>query len=325
MAQDSGPRAFGSLLQRQFTPPQYLSINGDRTGVVQDFDGTAYAVTALPGTDTVQVGSSSQDSVSVVAGHGHRVPVGQPEVLTIPAATSGVTTHVVAVRYDPARTVLPGPCYLVVFPAATGTGGFMPDPSAFGAGVVHLPLWTITRQPNQPIEQAVVRSVRSWLTTEVTLDATSEAPARVPIGGVLRQGKTIRQRVIASGVPAWIDPSPEQLSPLFVDGTISANATFNNTTVLPVGPFTVPRDTNVLITVYATLTNPSGQRVTGNIMVAGQFLTPQHSGEVISSGTLIAAAVYTARAGSNYIDLRALPNAGQTVQVNRISAVVVPT
>lgn len=201
MAQSSGPISQGSDSERQFTDVMWRDRFGDEPGVIGDLDGSAYRVTLSTNSDVVQIGSSTQVSTATVAGFVHRIPEDQPEGITIPAATGSARTDIIALRYDPAFTGLPGPVRLTRIPGtATGLPGYDSAPP----GIEDLPLWSITRQPGQALSQALVRRLFPRLAPSLEIDPGAPLPASSPLGTTLRQGSRKYVRALGTaGVPEW--------------------------------------------------------------------------------------------------------------------------
>lgn len=200
MPQQSGPRA-GTT----FTDEQWRAIIGDEPAIIGDVDGTAYRLVLSTSSNTATLGSTSQDSTSVVAGYMHRIPAGETESLTIPDAVGGSRTDIIAVRYDATYTTDPGPCRL--YRIAGATGGGLPTHDSTPPGVEDLPLYAVTRQPGQSLSQAVVQDLRKRRgPTLVGLDATALEGSH-PVGTHVRVGGTLWvRRLDSAGAPFWQKP-----------------------------------------------------------------------------------------------------------------------
>lgn len=202
MTQTSGPISQGTIAERQFTDVLWRDLFGGEPGVIGDLDGTAYAITLPPDSDTAAIGSSTQNSLSMVAGFVHKIPAGAAEGVTIPAANAVARTDLIVVRYDPANTGAPGPCRLV---RIEGTNSGQPAYDAAPPGVEDLPLWAVTRQPGQALSQAAVKRVFPRLAPVLNLPDGAPLPTSSPLGTVLQQGRvTYRRELDSSQVPVWV-------------------------------------------------------------------------------------------------------------------------
>jgi len=201
MPQSSAPIAVGTDAERQLTDLDWRDAFGDEAGVLGDLDGTAYRLTLPTNSDNVTVGSATQRSMARVAGFVHRIPAGETESLTIPAASGSARTDIVVLRYDPSFTGAPGPVRLT---RVAGTSSGIPSYDDAPPGIEDLPLWAITRQPGQALSQATTRDLRVRLGPALELPVGAPLPLSSPLGSTLRQGTvTYRRELDAAGLPAW--------------------------------------------------------------------------------------------------------------------------
>jgi hypothetical protein len=201
MAQSSGPIAQGTTAERQFTDIQWRDTFGDESGVIGDLDGTSYSITLGPAADTISVGSSTQDSRAVVAGFGHKIPQSTPESLTIPAASGSTRTDLIALRYDPAYTGLPGPVRLV---RIAGSSSSIPAYDASPPGVEELPLFAITRAVGGAITAATLSRQFPRLAPVIDVPSVATLPTSSPLGTIARIGTAIYHRRLNPTTPAWV-------------------------------------------------------------------------------------------------------------------------
>lgn len=218
---------------------------GDEAGVLGDLDGTAYKVTLPTNSDVVAVGSPSQRSVARVAGFVHRIPAGETESITIPAATGSARTDIIALRYDPAFTGAPGPVRLV---RIAGTSAGLPAYDAAPPGVEDLPLWSITRQPGQALSQATLVRMYPRLAPVLDVPTFSPLPTSSPIATLLRRGDEQFVRTLDSnGVPVWVDSSSLSRLRLTSTGDASVTSTGHAFQIGPDNGLNVIIDNNELI------------------------------------------------------------------------------
>lgn len=184
MAQTSGP-----LTNQTFTDAQWRAIVGAEPGITGDLNGSSYAITLATNSDVASIGSTSQDSNAAVGGFGHTIPTNQSEGVTIPAATSAARTDLVVLRYDPTwGAVAPGPVRL--FRVAGTEGAGVPAWDSTPPGVEDLPLWEVTRQPNQALSQATTQDRRTWTGPNlfVSQSDTKYLPVTPPLGTRVQLG-----------------------------------------------------------------------------------------------------------------------------------------
>lgn len=197
MAQSSAP-----IVGVNLSDADWRDLGLGEAGVVGDFDGSAYALSMPTDSNVVRVGSSTQRSLAHVANFKHTIPDNDPEPVTVPVAVGSARTDIIALRYDPTFTGSPGPVRLVVI---SGTSSGLPSYDDSAPGTEDLPLWAITRQPDQSLAQATRRQLFSRLAPSLDLPVGAILPASSPLGTVLRQGSVIYQRSLdASKVPVWV-------------------------------------------------------------------------------------------------------------------------
>lgn len=228
MAQSSGPISQGTPAERQFTDVLWRNLFGDEPGVVGDTDGTAYRLTLPSDSNIATVGSPTITSQARVAGFSHSIPAGQLEPIDIPAASGAARTDIIALRYDPSYTGLPGPVRLV---RIVGTSSAIPSYDSAPPGVEDLPLWSVTRNPGQALNQATAKRIFPRLAPALTLEEGAPLPLDSPLGTKVLQGDAEFWRTLDSnGLPVWLRQRQAtgymaSVSPSGYLGT--ANAVFN--------------------------------------------------------------------------------------------------
>lgn len=201
MAESSGPISQGTTAERQFTDVLWRDRFGDKAGVLADYDGTSYAL-SLPGSgDVVSVGSTTQASIATVAGFVHRISQSATQTVTIPTASGSTRTDIIALRYDPAYTGLPGPVRLV---RIAGSSSAVPAYDSSPPGSEELPLFSITRAVGQALNLATVTRMFPRISPSLELVAGSTLPLTAPLGTVLRQGTLTYRRQLNPTTPAWV-------------------------------------------------------------------------------------------------------------------------
>lgn len=240
MPESSGPISQGTTAERQFTDVQWRDLFGDEPGVLSDMDGTAYALNLGGGGDVVSVGSTTQASLARVAGFVHRIPQSSPQTITIPAASGSTRTDIIALRYDPAFTGLPGPVRLT---RIAGSSASVPAYDASPPGVEDLPLWSITRAVGQALSLATVTRMFPRLSPLLDLPVGQPLPTSSPLGTVVRQGARTSVRQIVSGSPAWVqDPVPSR----FFERTATPSVSVPATTSVSLGTFVTSETTSAI-------------------------------------------------------------------------------
>lgn len=214
MAQSSAP-----IVDVNLSDQDWRDLFGEEAGVIGDVNGTSYALTTATDSDVIQVGSPSQRSLARVAGFKHVIPPGEPESITVPAASGSARTDIIALRYDPSYSGLPGPVRVVLL-SGSASGPATVDDSA--PGIEELPLWAVTREPGQALSQAVKQQLFTRIAPSLDLPVGTALPASSPLGTTVYQGGTTYRRVLdGTSAPVW---QPNQFiqsgTPPVVNGAI---------------------------------------------------------------------------------------------------------
>ena len=285
------PQSSAPLVGVNLSDVDWRDSFGDEAGVLGDLDGTAYKLTLPTNSDDVTIGSATQRSMARVAGFIHRIPAGETESLTIPAASGSARTDIIALRYDPAFTGAPGPVRLA---RIAGTSVERPTYDAAAPGIEDLPLWQITRQPGQALSQAVVKPLFPRLAPSLGVPADAPLPLSSPLDTVAkRSSEVFRRELGAGGVPVWVNQSPAVPTPVnlalasgFQDwgfGYRSLCYWRDGATVHVVGAVRLLSNMSPATTrVIATL--PTGFRPTGTVQSSG--MTTYARTEVLNNGQL---------------------------------------
>lgn len=201
MAQHSFGRA-----NQLFTVADWRSLFGGEPGIIGDVDGSAYKLTLPTGTDNAQLGSTTQDSTSIVAGALHQIVQGQVQEVEVPGSSNAATgrTDILGVRYDAATfTSDPGPCRVYRIPGVEGSAA-LPAMDEAPPGVEDMPLYAITRKQGQSLNQATVRDLRRRSGPNLLVPAGEALPTNVPLGSAaVRAGIRFRRDFNTSGTPEW--------------------------------------------------------------------------------------------------------------------------
>lgn len=196
--------SFGRANQK-FTVADWRALFGAEPGIVGDVDGSAYKLTLPTGTDDAVLGSTTQDSTSVVGGALHQIAAGQTQTVTIPASTNVAAgrTDLIVVRYDAATyTTDPGPCRLYRVAGVEGSTA-LPTLDEAPPGVEDMPLWAVTRKQGQSLNQAASRWLGRRIGPNLLTPAGASLPPNVPLGTRTRRGDEVYERVMGSTQPEW--------------------------------------------------------------------------------------------------------------------------
>jgi hypothetical protein len=203
----------GPLFGIAFTDDEWQTIFGSNAGIVGDTDGSAYALTLPPGTDTVELGSPTIDSRSVVGGYGHLIPAGTTQSLAIPASTNptvGRTDLIVARLNTATFTTDPGPVRLV---RIAGTEGSATPPSHNTTlpSPVDLVLYQITRKQGDGLNQATVVDRRPRSGWNYLVPGDSPLPQTAPLGSRVTRGGIIWRREFDGPSVQWVEESRDRV------------------------------------------------------------------------------------------------------------------
>lgn len=199
MAQQAFPR-----VGHKFTGDEWRWLFGEEPGIVHDVNGSAFNIVLPTSSDSVQLGSTSQDSIARVAGKGIRIPQNQLEPLEIPPAVGGVRTDLVTCRYDPTWSGSKVRLHRIAGVPGAGRPAYEAGPP----GVEDLPLWAVPRAPGQALSQVTPVDLRVRTGPTLTLPqgmTIANLGTNVPLGTrvVLPNGREHVRVLGANGVPTW--------------------------------------------------------------------------------------------------------------------------
>lgn len=202
----------GPLTDLNFTDDQWQAIFGSNAGVVGDTDGTAYNLTLPPATDTVELGSATIDSRSVVGGYGHVIPAGTTQSLEIPPSLTGGTvgrTDLIVARMNMATfTTDPGPVRLVRIPGTEGSAA-LPSHNTTLPSPVDLVLYAITRKQGEGLNQAIVVDRRPRAGWNYLIPPGAPLPQAAPLGATAtRDGSKYRRDFVGVAVSWVLESAP---------------------------------------------------------------------------------------------------------------------
>lgn len=195
------PQSAAPIVGVNLSDQDWRDLFGDEPGIIGDLDGTAYKLTTSPDTDVVQVGSTTQRSMARVAGFVHRIPAGETEPLTIPAAVGSARTDVIALRYDPSYSGAPGPVRLVVI---SGSASGPPTLDQSAPGIEEMPLWAVTRAVGQSLASATFRQLFSRYAPVLDMPVEADLPTSAPLGTIVTKGSVTYRRGLSGTTPTWL-------------------------------------------------------------------------------------------------------------------------
>lgn len=193
------------LVGDPLTDVHWRGLFGDEAGVFGDTDGSAYRLNTPTGTEVAQIGSSTIDSISRVAGFMHRIPAGQTQSLEIPPSTHSTTgrTDLIVVRYNPTTTDAPGPCRLHRVAGVEGSAT-RPTADTSAPGVEDLPLYAVTRRKGQSLTEAAVVPMGSRIGPQLWVPSDASLPTNAPVGTRARRGSVDYAREMVGSSVAWV-------------------------------------------------------------------------------------------------------------------------
>lgn len=202
--QESGP-----LVGYNVTDIIWRGLLGSEPAILGDHDGSAFGLTRPPTGDTVELGSTTVDSLLKVGGFLLRIPAGTTQSLTIPPSTNAAVgrTDLIVARLAPATyTTPPGPVRLFRIPGTEGSAArpsYTDVPS--GSGIEHFPLYAINRKQGQALTESTATSMRIWAGPHVFVGTGVSTFPSMPIGSTATRGGVDWSRELVSGTPTWVE------------------------------------------------------------------------------------------------------------------------
>jgi hypothetical protein len=220
-AQKSAP-----LVGENFTDEGWRAAFAGQTGVVGDYDGSAFGISLPTEGANVEIGSATQPSRLVVDGFGLEVPQGETQSLEIPASSGGGTngrTDLIVARLDMANfTTAPGPVRLH---RVAGVEGSLtrPAPSYDADGVRDLPLYAVRRRQGESLNQAIVTDLRPRVGLSIVVPSGATLPD-APLGTrATRDGVTYRRDMVSVSAQ-WVEEYRERVVLTGLAATASASS-----------------------------------------------------------------------------------------------------
>jgi hypothetical protein len=197
----------GPLLGQNFTDAVWRAIFGAEPSIVGDTNGSSYGITLPPASDSVELGSASIESRSVVGGFGHVIPAGTTQSLEIPASTNPTIgrTDLITVRLDQSSfTTAPGPVRVYRVPGVEGSAD-RPAYDGGPPGVEDMPLYAITRKQGQALTEAIIVDLRVRTGPHLYVAPGALMPTNVPLGSTATRGTIDYSRELVSGTATWVE------------------------------------------------------------------------------------------------------------------------
>lgn len=197
----------GPLLGHNFTDAVWRSIFGAEPGIVGDHNGSAYGITLPPASDSVEIGSASIESRSMVGGFGHAIPAATTQSLLIPASSNASIgrTDLITVRLDASTfSTEPGPVRLHRIPGVEGSAT-RPSYDDSPPGVEDMPLYAITRKQGQALTEATVVDLRVRTGPHILVPAGVSMPTSVPLGTRATRGGAVWRYDMVGSSPDWVE------------------------------------------------------------------------------------------------------------------------
>jgi len=177
------------VVNADHTGAQWRTVQDIGDGIVNDLDGSAYALT-VTGSDTCTIGLGTYR----VDGTAHEIHTGA-ETVTL-AAVATPTTYLIGIKVDFSVETTPAQLSLVSGVKATLLSGLT------GSQRI-VPLYEIDRSASTVLSASPRRDYRVWAAEQAYAATLAAASADAPIGAILRTPEGVRLRHLVSGVPAW--------------------------------------------------------------------------------------------------------------------------
>jgi hypothetical protein len=189
-----------------FTDRGWRAVHAGQTGVLDDFDGSAFGITTPAEGNVVEIGSTTQPSRLAVDGYGLEIAKSTTQSLTIPASTGGTAgrTDLIVARLNPTGfTGDPGPVRLHRVPGTEGSTN-VPAATYDPVGIRDLVLYRIRRIQGQGLNQASVTDMRPRLGYNYDVHNDGELPVNAPLASRASRGSVIYRRDLVSGAVDWV-------------------------------------------------------------------------------------------------------------------------
>lgn len=198
----------GPTVDQDYDSDTWQAANADESGIVNDWDGSAFKLTRPSSGTEAQIGSTTLQSVAIVGGYGIRIPEGLTQTIDIPVSTNPTVGRwdLIVARYSSAwlSDATRGPVHIHRIAGVEGSDELPSWDNRPYDGIEDVPLHAIRRVQGTTLLDSEWRDMRVWTGPHVYVPATGLLPG-ASLGSTATKDGVDYTREMVSGSPAWVE------------------------------------------------------------------------------------------------------------------------
>lgn len=198
----------GPVVDQDFDSDTWQAALADESGIVNDWDGSAFRLTR-PGSGTVaEIGSTTLASAAKVGGYGIRIPEGTTQSIDIPVSTNAAVGRwdLIVARYSSSwlSSMPRGPVRIHRIAGVEGSGELPSWDNRPYDGVEDVPLHAIRRVQGVSLAASEWRDLRVRIGPNILVPSTGLLPTAA-LGSRATRDDVDWVRDLVSGTPTWVE------------------------------------------------------------------------------------------------------------------------
>lgn len=198
----------GPVVDQDFDSNTWQAALADESGIVNDWDGSAFRLTR-PGSGTVaEIGSTTLASAAKVGGYGIRIPEGTTQSIDIPVSTNAVVGRwdLIVARYSSSwlSSMPRGPVRIHRIAGVEGSDEMPAWDNRPYDGVEDVPLHAIRRVQGVSLAASEWRDLRVRIGPNILVPSTGLLPTAA-LGSRATRAGVDWVRDLVAGTPTWVE------------------------------------------------------------------------------------------------------------------------
>lgn len=198
----------GPIVDQDYDSDTFQAVSADESGIVNDWDGSAFKLTRPSSGTLAEIGSTTLQSVAIVGGYSIRIAEGATQSIDIPVSTNPTVGRwdLIVARYNSAwLSGLPrGPVRIHRIAGVEGSDSLPSWDNRPYDGIEDVPLHAIRRVQGTTLLDSEWRDMRVWSGRPIHVGANGLLPT-ASLGCWATKGGVTYSREMVSGSPAWVE------------------------------------------------------------------------------------------------------------------------
>jgi len=198
----------GPIVDQDFDSDMWQAATSDESGIVNDWDGSAFKLTRPSSGTVAEIGSTTLHSAAKVGGYGIRIPEGLTQSIDIPVSTNPTVGRwdLIVARYNSAwlSDATRGPVHIHRIAGVEGSDELPSWDQRPYDGIEDVPLHAIRRVQGVTLLDSEWRDMRVRTGPHIYVPSTGLLPA-ASLGSTATKGDVDYTREMVAGSPAWVE------------------------------------------------------------------------------------------------------------------------